>query len=938
MPLNALARHLAVAGLLMPLAAHAQADARSDLQRVEVTGSNIRSVAGEDALPVQVFTRAEIERLGITGAEQLMNYIATNGQGMNGLSSRVASTFNTFDLSTAGSSSADLRGLGADATLVLLDGRRVSTFGLSGSTVDLNSIPMAAIDRVEVLKDGASAIYGTDAIGGVINFILRRDVRGLTVGGSADLTQHGGGNLYDGYLVGGFGDLAADRFNVMGTLSWNRAERLAATRRGFSNNGLQPDRGLSADTTGAPIATLGTGSGTALAQPFYLPGDPQPYNRFNPLGWAGQCGSVPGMGPYDTTLWAGPSQKYGCTYDYGRDTVLQQPAEREDAVMRATWQVDGRRQVFVEANGSHSVSHSEYTPVQLTGGYLYPAYLHDLSGKLVDANGNPLPAGSPGVRAPYYLDLSPYLNTGGQQQFDNTLPEQIRWRCLPCGPREQETSTDAYRVLLGMQGEAAGRWDYKLGLSVAGSRSRAGAIDGAMSDSAMQAAMGTGLVDPFSLTQTPAALALIDAAKVTGTLYAGSTRLVQADGAVSGALWELPAGSLEGAVGLDLRDESYHVDTDASEDLNGFDTPDALGNVSRRVYAAYGELQVPVLRTLSAQLALRHDQYSDAGGTTNPKIALRWQPLKSLLFRGSAGTGFHAPDYDELYGGQVHDITATAYADPKLCPDPNAPGANPDVCDTKFDTLEGGNPKLRPETSFQWMLGVVASPARDFTIGIDVVDITRRNRVVAPTADEVLGSPALAGDIVRNPDGTIAYINLPLQNLAEDNYRAIDLTAQGGGALAGGRWTASMDGTYIARYRRRQFSGDAWTNYAGSFGDDDMALFLRWKHVATVNWSTAGWGMTLTQRFWSGYREETPVGTPPPGFRDHVSSYVLYDASATCTEVRDLSLTVGLHNLFDRKPSFTAHNIDDVSGPGYDSRVADPRGRSLWLAARYEFR
>ena len=935
MKLKKIVRSLAAVGIGAHLTVHAQGGAVVEVQRVEITGSNIKGVAGEDALPVQTITRADIDKLGITSVEQLMSQISANGDGLNNLASRTGSTFNSFNLFSAGSSNADLRGLGPDATLVLLNGRRVSTYGLSGSAVDLNSIPLAAIERVEVLKDGASAIYGTDAIGGVINFILRKDVRGFTAGGSADVTQHGGGNTYSSYVVGGIGELAKDHFNVMATLSFAKDRRLAATQRSFSNNGNQPERGLSPDTTGAPIATIGTGAGTALAHSFLVPGDTQLYNRFNPLGWTGQCNSVNGMAPYDTVLWGAPNQKYGCTYDYGRDIILQQPAQRSDAVVRATYQLSDHHTVFLEANGSHSESHSEYTPIQLTTGYKYPAYLHDTSGNLVDASGAVLAAGAPGVRSPYYQDLSSILNTQ-TTQFDNTLPEQLRWRCLPCGSRQQKSATDAYRVLLGAEGSLF-NWDYKLGVSSAASHSAATQLDGAMDVTKLQAAIGTGLVNPFSLTQTAAGQKLIDDAKVTGGLYSGGTQLLQADGALSGSLYELPAGSLEAAVGYDVRYESYHVDNDKRDNLAGFTGADTLDKVSRKIYAVYGELQVPILKSLEAQLAVRRDHYSDAGDTTNPKVALRWQPLKSLMFRGSLSTGFHAPDYGDLYSGQSQGITSQAYADPKLCPNPSAPGADPDLCNAKFNTLEGGNPKLRPETSNQWMVGFVASPLKDFTFGLDYVNITRRNRVLAPTADEVLTNPALAGDIVRNTDGTINYINLPLQNLAADNYQAVDLTTSLDGKLGNGHWKASVDGTYVSKYRRRQLSSDPWTDYVGKFGTDDFDLFLRWKHVASVNYAEGGWGVTLTQRFWSGYQEEEPIGDVPATFRNHVSSYTLYDASVNYTAVKNLSVNVGLHNLFDRKPSFSAHNIDDVAGPGYDSRVADPRGRSLWLSASYKF-
>ena len=152
-------------------------------ERIEITGSNIKRIQDEGALPVQVITREEIDKKGIQSLEQLLMQISANGTGADNLQSNVGIQLGTTDRNNLGNSSANLRGLGASSTLVLLNGRRVSNHGAKGNAVDLNSIPLAAIERVEVLKDGASAIYGTDAIGGVINFILRRDYRGVEITG-----------------------------------------------------------------------------------------------------------------------------------------------------------------------------------------------------------------------------------------------------------------------------------------------------------------------------------------------------------------------------------------------------------------------------------------------------------------------------------------------------------------------------------------------------------------------------------------------------------------------------------------------------------------------------------------------------------------------------------------------------------------------------------
>ena len=181
------------------------APATTKLERIEVTGSSIKRVQDEGSSPIQVIKAQDLVKFGITSAEQLLAKISANGNGIDGLITNQGSDF----LNSAGkkgpnngASGASLRGLGSEYTLVLLNGRRVATHALNGSSVDLNSIPLAAIDRVEILKDGASAIYGTDAIGGVINFILKRDYKGFEATAFGDVTQHGHGDIFRASLLG----------------------------------------------------------------------------------------------------------------------------------------------------------------------------------------------------------------------------------------------------------------------------------------------------------------------------------------------------------------------------------------------------------------------------------------------------------------------------------------------------------------------------------------------------------------------------------------------------------------------------------------------------------------------------------------------------------------------------------------------------------------
>ena len=264
MKLNKLAQLVALMGVVGPVVA--QEAVPPALQRVEVTGSSIKRVAKEGALPVQVITFDQIEKQGITTTEQLVRTLSANGTGADNMTSGNNVFGADADRVSGGASFASLRGLGPSSTLVLLNGRRIATHGASGKSVDLNSIPLGAIARVEILKDGASAIYGTDAIGGVINFILRTNYSGVEASVSTNDTQAGGGATRRASILAGTGSLEEDRYNIMASLTVDKAQRLNGSDRSFVN-GFQPERGLSPDTTGTPYANQLSGAGTALGGP-----------------------------------------------------------------------------------------------------------------------------------------------------------------------------------------------------------------------------------------------------------------------------------------------------------------------------------------------------------------------------------------------------------------------------------------------------------------------------------------------------------------------------------------------------------------------------------------------------------------------------------------------------------------------------------------------
>src|SRR5690606_23452714 len=291
------------------------------LDRLTVTGSRIQRTEIEQALPITSVTRAQIDALPISSAEQLLMVLNVAGNGSDNLASN-SGIVHEDQRGNNGVSGANLRGQGADATLVLLNGRRVATHGLKGRAVDLNAIPFAAIDRVEVLRDGASAVYGTDAIGGVINFITRRDFQGAQVTGFVDASEAGGGNIYRGSILFGRGDLNRDGWNAFGTLSVKRNTILRGDDRDFSN-AFQPDRGLSPDTRGTPFATVFNRTGAQAGINLIGAGlvDPAGHGTMtaiNILELPGAEGCENGgddMGPYGYQLWNVPASRYACAWD-----------------------------------------------------------------------------------------------------------------------------------------------------------------------------------------------------------------------------------------------------------------------------------------------------------------------------------------------------------------------------------------------------------------------------------------------------------------------------------------------------------------------------------------------------------------------------------------------------------------------------------------------
>ncbi|MDB5935046.1 MAG: tonB-dependent Receptor Plug domain protein [Massilia sp.] len=917
MKLKKLAHLIALIGAVSPALAQEAQQANQALQRVEITGSSIKRIAKEGALPVQVITFDQIEKLGITSAEDLMRNISANGTGADNMTSGNNVFGADADRVSGGAAFASLRGLGAGSTLVLLNGRRIATHGGSGKAVDLNSIPMSAIARVEILKDGASAIYGTDAVGGVINFILKTNYSGVELSASTNITEAGGGATRRVSLLAGTGSVEADGFNVMGSITLDKNDRLDSKQRSFAN-GFQPSRGLSPDTTGTPFANQLAGTGTALGTNFTIPGDPNKYLQANPLSFQGKCDTLPGMSQYQTDLWKDVTSplrtKYSCAYDYGADYVIQIPVERVNALLRGTVQLAPGHKMFIEGLASRTQATSIFTPVQVQTSL---------------ANGNAYPVGGP-----YYQDLSAYVST-----FDKTKPIIYKWRATPFGERTQDNTTDSARLLVGFEG-TVGKWDYKLGASHARSQTQTSLLDGYSFQAPMFSALASGTINPWATNgQTSAAMALIESTKFRGDLQHGNTKLSQIDGSVSGEIYQLPAGPLAMAAGFDLRRESYAYTQDQDATVIFLAPGNArLPEASRDIKAVYAELIVPVTKKLEVQLAIRRDQYSVVGATTNPKVAFRYEPTSWLLFRGSANKGFLAPSFVQLYSGSLDQELPNGITDPIGCP---AHPGDPAYCAiSRLAYKSGGNQNLRPETSKQGTLGFVIEPFKGFSASFDYFAINTQDRILNRTPQVVLANAAaLSDNIIRNADGTIEYVQAGWINAAGNKVRGADIGLRANGLVgAGYKWSANLDGTYMNSFMFSEIAGQPYKELVGNFYTRD--LYLRWKHNASLILAKGDWSALLSQSYGSGYKDQLPnagKGTPPPGFNPEVDSYTSYGLSGTYSGFKNTTITVGVQNLLDRDPPFTAHNVDEVVGAGWDPRAASPRGRAYSFQLKYKF-
>jgi iron complex outermembrane recepter protein len=935
-------------------------DGGETLDRITVTGTRIKRAAAEESLPITSFTKEEIDQQGITSAEQLLMTLNIAGNSSDNLASN-AGIVSEEQRGNNGVSGANLRGQGADATLVLLNGRRVATHGLKGRAVDLNSIPFAAIERVEVLRDGASAIYGTDAIGGVINFITKRDFQGAEASAFVDVTEDGGGDIYRTSVLFGHGDLDSDGWNAFGTLSVKRNTILRGDDRDFSNT-FQARRGLSPDTRGTPFATVFSLGGTGVGASSLLRNgvlDPAvgttrltAVNLFNLPGAAGCEAGGPDMGPYDFRLWNVPASRYACAWDYPAAAVIQQPQDSVDFIGRATFRIGDAHEAYVELTASRVDVAKTFEPNQISSSTSTAATAFGPS------TWYPRNATTQVSYDAVYDALAAYF--GAAQLGPRGTPIAYRWRCLACGPREIETTTDAYRLLVGIGGLLSSGpfdgWSYDIGLSRASSESESTLGSGFHYTDSLRQIMGSGLLNPFlppGQSQSAAAMAALEAASARGVkLFGGESVVTTLDASATGELgfFALPGGNIAMAAGIDLRREEFLFNGDQRANRRPvfnapFDDANALDNVSRDIKAAYVEFQLPIFNNFDLNLAGRYDHYSGFGGTTNPKVSFKYRPFDWLLFRGAYSTGFKVPSFNQLFNG-VSEVQYTGLdlADPATCPGAVANASIPGCEVIRPVEIFGGKETLEPEESRQKSFGLVYSPMDQFNIALDWWEIERENTIRSAPRDVLIQYYDLfQNNWIRDAGGEVIAIDRRFINSGGSRMRGVELDANLSGELAGGRWKINLNGSYIHQFQTKALES---LPYSRNLADRYVRFFnlpIKWKHTLNFSYTRGKWAHTLTQIHRDGYFDEPPVSVAngsyiPPDWKPRVEGYTTYNYSLTWSGIENLKLGFGIKNLLNEDPPFTAHQNDFSAGAAWEPRIADPRGRSYTFLVEYKFR
>ena len=937
------------------IAVMAQTAVTAPSATVYVTGSNLKRTAKEGTSPIQVITAKDIRDSGAATVTELMRQVPSMGADNN---------YDTNDGGfSRGVSTASLRGLSSTSTLILLNGRRMTPAAYAdpnnGNSVlyDLNSIPLSALERVEILKDGASAVYGSDAIGGVINFITKSNFQGLEVSARASANDDGKFARKGTNFFWGKGDVDTDGYNVFVTADVSDRNRVA--RRDVTDVEYEEMRRLN-----SRFATP-FGSNVSSSPSFYRESAPGS-NSFT----ATRANMADRL---RTTLNCDPSRQlvgtqqmniqptstfFGRTFcNYDSTQFLEGSGAGKDAsvMARGVMKLGATTKAFVEL--AYTRSQRDYTSAAPTLG----------QGIITNFT-------SGGVGAPFQAILpighpdNPFPNARSSvgYRFENVVAGS-------------QNINDNSRFVAGLQG-AMGNWDWETGFL----------YNQSAREDTRFGALYLPTVRKLNTGTTLAQLAA-DPNLTRNFTNDNKAAIAQVDVKANTTFGNLGGGAIGLAVGAEFRRETIKLTPDA-ELAAGliYGNANTIIDGERDVKSAFVEVRTPFTKSFEMDFAGRVDKYPGIKTNFVPKVGAKWTVTDSLAFRGTYARGFRAPALVQVTpGGSQYFETVF---DPKRCePDQRTPkpGATTVDCSKSIAGTGGFNPDLVPEKSKSYSLGLLFSPNTNFDFGFDFYNINKKGEVVLGSSffelrNEGAGSPNVVRD--TNPvnflqdangnpipgTGPLLMVKSPWENQGEVEVQGIDIdVAYRKNLGAWGQLSTKLTTSYMDSYKLIQHEGDASHNLVGynaGLVDWNLSSGLelpRWKStlgasltrgVHAYNASINYVGKVSLKRLYDNdltYPEPfCHYGTGPGNSRNvnaplyegaypecAVNSWTRLNVGYTYTGFKNLSLNLNIQNLLDTRAPYDpgAAGSGSAPGVGYNEGLHNPYGRYFQVTAKYTF-
>ncbi|WP_369939453.1 TonB-dependent receptor [Xanthomonas medicagonis] len=900
-----------VAGVLAATAAVPAAfaqEAATNLDRITVTGSNIPRTNTETPSPVQVVTRQEIDRTGKTTVAEYLQTLTSDGAG-----SIPKSFGNGF---AGGGAGISLRGLGAGSTLVLLNGRRMATYGLAddGQKVftDLSTIPLDAVERIDILKDGASAIYGSDAIAGVVNIILRSDFEGAILRGSYGISGDSDGDTRKATLTAGTGNLASDGWNAFFSLDVGKSDAIKISdRKDRKWIGTGDTRrwgyGNDAQFLGGAFLSGGTRGGVG-------PNGSVLDNTAHLVALPGCAGVTTIPGQDDAT-----AQAQGCLWDPAQQYRDLSPEEKYVNVFgRASFAFGEGGEIYTEIGYSKKETTFSNTPSGVSGGWGYPE--------------GPVNANSGDGATVLYANHP-----------DNPLPyaARLRYSAWDVGPRVTDNTNEFNRFLVGVKGNW-GEWSYDTaylhsGTDLVNKRTgflRYSAVRCVLGNPACPA--GTWRIGDNASENSQA---LYDYISPTISARAKSS-LDMFDFTVSRSLADLKGGPLGLALGTEWRKTSNSLTPQTYTDIGdiiglGYSAYDGTQNV----YAGYAELSAPVLEQLELSAAVRYDKYESGDGKATPKLGVKWTPADWIALRASYAEGFRAPNPAENGDGGLAAFSNAS--DPVRCAiDASECGARSVAIITR------PNPALKPEESKSYSVGFVLQPTATTSLTVDAWQIKRTNEIAQGSTAAAIA----AGNVLRDSNdiggvansGSILAVNTGYVNANSSRVRGIDTDVRQTFEIGPGQLEMDLQWSHLLKFERTE-GGDT-VDYVGTHGNCDVTNCIGTPQDRVnfgTTWKQGDWSVSGVVNYISSMENKDRRGGDYLAFYadgspvTKIASFTTFDLSGRWNITDAFELNASVQNVFDRIAPLDPTTYGSVNyNPLHFSGAV---GRYFTVGAKYTF-